>query len=159
MVWNATGDRPFMLNDPMLNGIYHLRSGSPAIDAGDPLHIYNDADGSIGDLGAHGGPGSDWAPQPVIVFPPIMGVEEDRWRESIPQSVVIDAYPNPFNAAVQMNWFAPDVVEIYDTRGQKIWVSDYGTSAVWSTSNQPSGVYICRLRFSAAPGQKLILQR
>ncbi|MBI3177059.1 MAG: right-handed parallel beta-helix repeat-containing protein [Chloroflexi bacterium] len=41
------------------HGDFHLRSGSPAIDAGDPSVL--DADGSRSDLGAYGGPqGAGW---------------------------------------------------------------------------------------------------
>ena len=36
----------------------HLASGSPCEDAGDPG--YDDADGSAADMGAYGGPASDW---------------------------------------------------------------------------------------------------
>ncbi len=36
----------------------HLTSGSPCEDAGNPS--YDDADGSNADMGAYGGPGSDW---------------------------------------------------------------------------------------------------
>lgn len=37
---------------------FHLQSGSPAINAGDPDPIYNDPDGSRNDIGAYGGPNS-----------------------------------------------------------------------------------------------------
>ena len=30
------------------------------VDAGDPSSAYDDADGSVCDIGALGGPGSDW---------------------------------------------------------------------------------------------------
>lgn len=43
-------------------GDYHLNSGSPAIDAGDPSSAYNDVDGSRNDMGAYGGPGINAAP-------------------------------------------------------------------------------------------------
>ena len=36
---------------------FHLQSGSPCIDAGNPDPIYNDSDGSRNDMGAYGGPG------------------------------------------------------------------------------------------------------
>ena len=46
--------------DPMLvnvsKGDFKLKSGSPAINAGDPDSKYNDADGSRADIGAFGGP-------------------------------------------------------------------------------------------------------
>jgi hypothetical protein len=37
-------------------GDFHLRPGSPAVDAGDPRAFANDADGSRNDIGAFGGP-------------------------------------------------------------------------------------------------------
>ena len=37
-----------------------LKSTSPCVDAGDPSTAYNDADGTTNDMGAWGGPGSDW---------------------------------------------------------------------------------------------------
>lgn len=47
-------------NDPMLvnasKGDFRLKSGSPAINAGDPDSKYNDADESRADIGAFGGP-------------------------------------------------------------------------------------------------------
>ena len=37
-----------------------LSSSSPALNAGNPSSSYNDADGTANDMGAWGGPGSDW---------------------------------------------------------------------------------------------------
>jgi hypothetical protein len=37
-----------------------LKSTSPARDAGNPDPLYDDADGSRGDLGAYGGPNGSW---------------------------------------------------------------------------------------------------
>jgi nitrous oxidase accessory protein NosD len=39
---------------------FHLASGSPCINTGDPNSIYNDWDGSRNDMGAYGGPGGNW---------------------------------------------------------------------------------------------------
>ncbi len=39
---------------------FHLQSGSPCIDKGDPDTSYNDTDGSRNDMGAYGGPEGDW---------------------------------------------------------------------------------------------------
>ncbi len=39
---------------------WHLQSSSPMVDAGDPSSAYDDADGSQADIGAFGGPASDW---------------------------------------------------------------------------------------------------
>jgi len=46
---------------------YHLQSGSPCIDAGNPAAQYNDPDGSRNDMGAYGGPGAP-ADFPVVVL-------------------------------------------------------------------------------------------
>ncbi len=40
------------------SGDYHLKSGSPCIDAGNPDPVYNDEDGSRCDMGAFGGTGN-----------------------------------------------------------------------------------------------------
>ena len=39
---------------------YRLITNSPCIDAGNPDVVYNDNDGSLNDMGAYGGSGSDW---------------------------------------------------------------------------------------------------
>ncbi len=42
------------------NDLLLLRPSSPCVDQGDPSSSFNDADGSRNDMGAWGGPGSDW---------------------------------------------------------------------------------------------------
>jgi hypothetical protein len=47
------------------DGVYtnddlHLNAASRLVDAGNPAAAYNDADGTVNDIGAYGGPGSDW---------------------------------------------------------------------------------------------------
>ncbi len=44
-----------MMADPA-NGSFQLMTGSPAIDAGDPSQVYDDADGTRNDIGVYGGP-------------------------------------------------------------------------------------------------------
>lgn len=59
---NIEGDPLFVKwsNDGRVsNDDFHLQTGSPAIDAGDPTR--KDLDGSRSDLGAYGGPGMDYS--------------------------------------------------------------------------------------------------
>jgi hypothetical protein len=54
-------------------GVFHLRPGSPCINAGDPSPLYNDPDGSRNDLGAYGGPYAlDAAPVKPSAVPSLM---------------------------------------------------------------------------------------
>ena len=59
--WTGIGN---INEDPLFiepeNDNFHLQSGSPCIDAGNPDPQYNDPDGTRNDMGAYGGPGGDW---------------------------------------------------------------------------------------------------
>jgi hypothetical protein len=55
---------PLYVNPP---DDYHLQSGSPCIDSGNPAAQYNDPDGSRNDMGAYGGPDAP-AAFPVVVL-------------------------------------------------------------------------------------------
>ncbi|MFH1469957.1 MAG: putative metal-binding motif-containing protein [Pseudomonadota bacterium] len=50
--WTADGD--------LDNDDYHLGTGSPCIDTGNSATAYRDADGTRNDMGAYGGPQSEW---------------------------------------------------------------------------------------------------
>jgi hypothetical protein len=54
---------------------FHLLSGSPCIDAGDPSSTFNDADGTRNDLGAFGGPATQPLPPNQ---PPVAEAGEDK---------------------------------------------------------------------------------
>lgn len=59
---NATGDPLFVSTA----SDFHLKTGSPAINAGDPASIFNDViDGSRNDMGVYGGPAADIIPTTV----------------------------------------------------------------------------------------------
>lgn len=69
--WNAIGDGEFcraegfstIVGDPRFVDApndFHLKAGSPLIDAGDPDPDHDDVDGSRNDVGAFGGPSGSW---------------------------------------------------------------------------------------------------
>lgn len=60
---NITGN-PLFVN---ITSDFHLKTGSPAINAGDPSSLFNDViDGSRNDIGVYGGPGADVTPATII---------------------------------------------------------------------------------------------
>ena len=61
--WPSTLAHPNSLSaDPLFvgDGDWRLAAGSPGINAGNPAPEYNDPDGSGNDMGAYGGPGSEY---------------------------------------------------------------------------------------------------
>jgi len=52
--------------DPSISD-FHLQQGSPCIDAGTNINGPDSFNGSISDIGAYGGPGSDTIPFPVVI--------------------------------------------------------------------------------------------
>ena len=56
--YNSINENPLFVDIGNLN--FHLSPESPCIDSGEDLDIYLDADGTRNDMGAYGGPNSDW---------------------------------------------------------------------------------------------------
>ncbi len=75
---------------------FHLKEGSLCIDAGNPDSASNDSiDGTINDMGAYGGPGSDTIPFPVDFTPAPTGSGDSitvSWTENL-SSVVTSTNP------------------------------------------------------------------
>ena len=61
---DGSGNTGMLSADPLFTdpagGDFSLASGSPAVDAGDPDSVWNDVDGTRGDLGGYGGPAGSW---------------------------------------------------------------------------------------------------
>lgn len=56
---------PLFVAPSLAKGDFHLQQGSPCIDAGTNINGPDSFNGSISDIGAYGGPGSDTIPFPV----------------------------------------------------------------------------------------------
>lgn len=122
------------------NGDYHLLSGSPCIDAGDPDSPF-DPDSTIADMGA-------------FYFDQQTGIDDTR---SIPNGFVLSQnYPNPFNATTTIQYSLSEpsdvIVEVYDILGRKVETinEDNQTAGmhqlIWNASVQPSGIYFYRIQ-------------
>jgi parallel beta-helix repeat protein len=129
-------------------GDYNLSEGSPCIDAGNPLYIYNDPDGTRNDMGAW------YFFQDIVVQP---------GKDEAPTSYnLLTGHPNPFNQVVDLNLFllpgfAPSgELEIFDISGRLVnaislnpAVTNYRWNGVDFTGRSlPSGIYICRTEFT-----------
>jgi hypothetical protein len=119
---------------------YHLLSNSPCIDTGDPESPL-DPDGTIADIGA-------------LYFDQATNLEETI---ELPEySILLDNYPNPFNARTTVRFFLPisrDIeLVIYDLLGRRIEVliDEYREAGVhgitFDASSLSSGVYFYSLR-------------
>ena len=56
---------PLFVDPSLATGDFHLQQGSPCIDGGTNINGPDSFNGSISDIGAYGGPGSDTIPFPV----------------------------------------------------------------------------------------------
>ncbi len=123
---------------------YHLQSGSPCIDAGDPNSPF-DNDGTIADMGA-------------FYYDQGTEIEENFELESLYYS--LDNHPNPFNPSTTIKFSLHNYSEvnltIYNIKGQKIKTLinseiDKGNQSInWNgddKNNEPvtSGVYLYKL--------------
>ena len=141
----------------------HLKTGSPAVDAGEALSQSGtiDIDGNprirnLIDIGAEEFNNS-------VTF-----IAETR--RDIPDRFHLTAYPNPFNPSTTIHFTVGErcrvSLQVYDVIGRLIATlvdeeKSAGVYAVpWNPSNQPTGVYFCRLAAGEkSQGQKLILMK
>jgi len=147
---NANGDPSdiyynIFLNPQLVNpsgGNYHLQSGSPCIDAGDPTSPL-DPDSTITDLGAF--------------YFDQLGVTENPNGTPEPSTFqLFPNYPNPFNPTTTISYYLPHSseiqVDIYNLLGQLVETlfngrQEGGVHLVrWDASNSPSGIYFVQLQ-------------
>jgi parallel beta-helix repeat protein/predicted outer membrane repeat protein len=142
--------------DPMFAdtaaGNFHLRAGSPCIDAGDPLLPY-DPDSTIADIGA-------------FYFYQV-GVETSIIL--LPTEFVLyPNWPNPFNATTSIRYDMPVTgkasLTVFNLLGQRVATLVNGQQLAgshtisWDASDLPSGVYLCRMQVAGfAQTRKMIL--
>jgi|GEM_PF-1121751 hypothetical protein len=121
------------------NGNFRITSGSPCVDAGDPLSPY-DPDGSRADMGAY-------------YYDHLQSIDDNP---PIPENFfMLQNYPNPFNAKTVIKYNLPIAgrveIAVYNLAGQK--VADIVDETqqegvhqiVWDASSVTSGVYFARI--------------
>lgn len=159
--------------DPLFRNVvdsdFHLRSeicddtlDSPCIDMGSPaiLDSLLDCDWGLGtilsDMGAYGGGDS------VTVD------IEDHSIDPPDKFVLLQNFPNPFNAATTINFALQEQsrvrIEVYDILGQKVDVIFDGYKhaghhrVAWNSDDFSSGIYFARLRAAGQSGNvKMVL--
>lgn len=107
---NLSGD-PLFVNLDSEN--YHLLTGSPAVNAGNPDPQYNDIDGSRNDIGAYGG--EDY----------FVNIYDEKYSfQILERNNLIHNYPNPFNSITsiiyQLHKDSYAVLKIYNIHGQLV---------------------------------------
>jgi hypothetical protein len=140
--WSGTGD---IDADPLFaDSLFHLDTGSPCIDAGNPAAIFNDLDGTRNDMGAYGGR-------------TILGLHEtENPAGDFPKKFcLLQNYPNPFNPITKINYELPITnyvdLSIHNVLGQKVatLVSEKQKAGYhqveWDAGDFSSGVYYYRL--------------
>jgi hypothetical protein len=135
--------------DPLLvdvdSGDFHLTENSPCIDAGDP-DLPLDPDGTRADIGAF------YFYQDTTN----QDTSEAATPLPVPESVLLfEAYPNPFNSAINLSVNVPASqkvkLTIFDLMGRQIEtvLDDRLTagkhSMRWTPNSLPTGIYFARL--------------
>jgi hypothetical protein len=131
------------LNPQLVNpsgGNYHLQSGSPCIDAGDPTSPL-DPDSTIADIGAF------YFNQLGVINPPIP-IQPTNYG-------LLPPYPNPFNSVLVIPFTLPVqkevMITIYNILGQKVQEHTFPPLSpgvhrvIWNSGSCASGLYIIRL--------------
>jgi hypothetical protein len=91
-------------------------------------------------------------------------------KDILPQGIMLNAFPNPFNPTTTLSFTVPDEgmlqLSIYNISGQLIaeLAHEYQTPGSveynWDAGNHPSGVYLARLNINDAfYTQKLVLMK
>ena len=134
----------------VVGGDFHLVTGSPCIDSGDPDPAFNDPDGSRNDMGAFGGPEGFSALTRIDELPYDLSVHGHEFR----------VYPNPFQQQTQIYFDLPEEgrinLSVYTLTGQKVitllegWRDAGPCQVSWDGRNEngkkvSEGVYICQL--------------
>ena len=123
------------------NDDFHLLTGSPCIDAGDPDSPY-DPDSTPADMGC---------------FYHDQSVGIDDMAGALPNRIaLLQNFPNPFNAATLIKYESPQpaqvAIDIYDLLGRKIGAAYSGYEqagqhqVIWRAADLSSGVYFYRLQ-------------
>ncbi|MFH1010900.1 MAG: right-handed parallel beta-helix repeat-containing protein [bacterium] len=131
---------------------FHLRAGSPCIDAGDPT-MPLDPDSTVADIGAFYFDQS--AVEPLAVLLPKACELHPNW-------------PNPFNSRTMIRYDVPQAGEvsltIFNLLGQRVTTLFDGRqlagsyTIAWDAANLPSGVYLCRMNAgSFAKTRKMVV--
>jgi hypothetical protein len=150
------------------NSIYSIRSSNDGLTWSDHVWIdgdsFNSHDPSLGV-----GNGRSYIIWYDWIYPDSAGLYFSRWDPepdaivddiSIPTSLALSAYPNPFNSAttISISDNQPAEIEIYDITGRLITtLHTVGGQALWDASAYSSGLYFARLAGEKAGTIKLIL--
>jgi parallel beta-helix repeat protein len=158
---NANGDscdaffnifqNPMFVNP--FSGDYHLQSGSPCIDAGDPTSPL-DPDGTIADIGAF--------------YFNQLGVIGNRSNHQLPSTIrLLPCYPNPFNSTLTIPFTIPIQgnvqISIYNLLGQRVHQFDLSALQVgvhqiqWNANSNASGLYFIQLISNHGESQQKVL--